>query len=180
MRRTPWTTYLWPGLPQLWSYGSWWGLALAIAAAAAFDGLLLATFGWSELVSQDWRIALWVLFASAWAVAAVWSAAQCRRQVAVWGHTPESDPFANALDHYLKGDYYQAEQILEGLLRRNARDLEARLMSATLLRRTGRRVEAARQLDQLARLEGAGKWKLEIEDERQRLAEAETSKTTAA
>ncbi len=115
-----------------------------------------------------------------WAAAVGWSIGQCRRQAAVWGQVPENDPFAAALDHYLKGDYYQTEQILEGLLRRNVRDLEARLMLATLLRRTGRRDEAARQLDLLGRLEGAGKWEMEIEDERERLAEAETSKTTAA
>ena len=180
MRRTPWTTYLWPGLPQLWSYGSWSGLALALGAAGMFDVLLLASFGWSELIDPNWRISLWAAFGVVWAAAVGWSIRQCGRQAAVWGPMPENDPFAAALDHYLKGDYYQTEQILERLLRRNVRDLEARLMLATLLRRTGRRDEAARQLDLLGRLEGAGKWELEIEDERERLAEAETSQTTAA
>jgi Flp pilus assembly protein TadD len=74
-----------------------------------------------------------------------------------------------ALDHYLKGDYYQAEQVLEGLLRQNIRDLEARLMLATLLRHAGRGDEARRQLETLARFEGAGKWELEIQAERQLL-----------
>ena len=83
---------------------------------------------------------------------------------------PDEDAFGEALDHYLKGDYYQAEQMLEGLLRRNVRDLDARLMLATLLRHTGRLDEATRQLDTLARFEGAGKWELEIEQERELLA----------
>jgi hypothetical protein len=180
MRRTPWTTYLWPGLPQLWSYGSWSGLALALGAAGLLDILVLVSFGWSELIGPNWRICLWAAFGVVWAAAAGWSIGQCRRQTAAWGQTPGSDPFAAARDHYLKGDYYQAEQILDNLLRRNARDLEARLMLATLLRRSGRRDDAARQLDSLERLEGARKWELEIEDERERLAEAETSQTTAA
>jgi hypothetical protein len=179
MRRTPWTTYLWPGLPQLWSYGSWSGLALAVGLAAIFDVLLLASFGWSELIGLNWRIWTWAAFGAVWAAAAVWSIGQCRRQI-VRSRTPKDDPFVAARDCCLQGDYYRAEQILDGLLRRNGRDLEARLMLATLLRRTGRRDEAARQLDLLGRLEGAGKWELEIEDERERLTETATSQTTAA
>ena len=142
---------------------------MALGAAGLLDLLLLASFGWSELIGPNWRISLWAAFGVVWAAAVGWSIGQCRRQAAAWGQTPENDPFAAAQDHYLKGDYYQTEQILEGLLRRNARDLEARLMLATLLRHADRRDEAARQLDLLGRLEGAGKWELEIEDERERL-----------
>ena len=80
----------------------------------------------------------------------------------------------------MKGDYYQAEHVLEGLLRRNLRDVDARLMLATLLRHTGRLDEAAGQLDTLARFEGAGKWELEMRRERELLAEAKTHKATAA
>jgi hypothetical protein len=180
VRRTPWTTYLWPGLPQLWSYGSWSGLALALVAAGAFDGLLLGTFGWSELIGQNWRIMCWAALGVVWAAAVGWSISQCRRQAAVRDGTPKNDSFAEATDHYLKGDYYQAEQILEGLLRRNDHDLEARLMLATVLRRTRRCDEAREQLDVLARLEGAGRWELEIQDEQERLTETEKSKATAA
>ena len=67
---------------------------------------------------------------------------------------------------YLKGDNYQAEQILEGLLRRNIRDLDARLMLATLLRRAKRIDEATQHLDMLVRFEGTEKWELEIQQER--------------
>ena len=93
---------------------------------------------------------------------------------------PQKDPFTEALDYYLKGDYYQAERMLELLLRRNLRDLDARLMLATLMRHTGRFEEAVRQLDTLARFEGAGKWDLEMRQERERLANAKTLKATAA
>ena len=80
----------------------------------------------------------------------------------------------------MKGDYYRAEHVLEGLLRRNLRDVDARLMLATLLRHTGRLDEAAGELDALARLEGAGKWELEMRREREFLTEAKTDKATAA
>ncbi len=203
MRRTPWTACLWPGLAQLWPHGSWRGLALAVGAAVVLDALLLASFGWSELIGQNLRNTAWVVFAAAWAVAVGWSIRQRRRQAALGGDATScsagvsparaadhrfaavpaaapQDAFVEALDHYLKGDYYQAEQLLGGLLGRNARDLEARLMLATLMRHTGRAAEAAGQLDALGRLEGAEKWQFEIEEERQLLAEAETRPATAA
>ena len=120
------------------------------------------------------------LFVVAWIAAIVWSRKQCRRQAVVCSLEPEEDSFGQAVDHYLKGDEYQAEQILEGLLRRNVRDLDARLMLATLLRRARRLDEATQQLDTLARFEGAGKWELEIQEERDLLAEARTQKASAA
>jgi hypothetical protein len=180
MRRSPWTTCLWPGLPQLWSHGSWLGLAVALGAAAAFNVLLLVSFGWSELIGHSYRNISWAAFAAVWVAAVVWSLRERRRQVGLGRAEEGQDAFADAIEHYLKGDYYQAERLLDGLLRRNARDLDARLMLATLMRRTGRREKAAEQLDVLERLEGAEKWQLEIERERQRLAEAAEQAATAA
>jgi hypothetical protein len=180
MRKMRWTTCLWPGLPQLWTHGSWSGLALALAAALVLDGLLLVSFGWSELVTPTVRNSLWAAFGVFWMVTVSWSARECRRRTAAATPDPRSDPFPEALDLYLKGDYYQAEHLLEELLRRNLRDVDARLMLATLMRHTGRHDEAAAQLDTLAQFEGAGKWELEIERERELLKEAKTLKAAAA
>lgn len=180
MRRMRWITCLWPGLPQLWKYGSWSGLAIAVGAAAGLDLLLLVSFGWSELVSPSLRNTLWVAFGGLWVAAASWSVKQCRHRAAAANPDIQQDAFAEALDYYLKGDYYQAERLLDGLLRRNLRDLDARLMLATLLRHTGRNDEAKQQLDTLARFEGAGKWQWEIERERELLAAARKRRATAA
>jgi tetratricopeptide (TPR) repeat protein len=176
----PWTTCLWPGLPQLWIYGSWTGLALALGTAAGFDLLVLASFGWSELIAPGLRSGVWVAFGVFWVAAAGWSMRQGRRRLAAEELNPRENGFTEALDHYLKGDYYQAEHVLEELLRRNLRDVDARLMLATLLRHTGRLDEATRELDTLVRLEGAGKWQWEIERERVLLAETKTESVTAA
>ena len=73
---------LWPGLPQLWSCGSWAGLALAVGAATGLDMLLLVSFGWSELIGPSLRTTLWVVFGVVWVVAAIWSASQCRGRAA--------------------------------------------------------------------------------------------------
>jgi hypothetical protein len=180
MRRMPWCFYLWPGLPQMWLYGTWSGLAVALGAAALLDVLLLVSFGWTELIGSGIRNIMWPTLAVAWIAAAIWSRKECRRQAVVASPEAEEDSFHQALDHYLKGDHYQTEQILEGLLRRNVRDLDARLMLATVLRRTKRLDEASEHLDMLACFEGAEKWEQEIQAERDLLAEAKTETASAA
>jgi hypothetical protein len=180
MRRMRSIMCLWPGLPQLWTYGSWSGLAVAIGAAIVLDVLLLVSFGWSELIGPSVRSTLWAALGVVWVVADAWSARQCRRRANAGDTDTKEEPFAEALDHYLKGDYYQAERVLEGLLRRNVRDVDARLMLATLLRHTGRLDEAKQQLDALAKFEGADKWHWEMRRERELLAEVKRRKAVAA
>ena len=179
MRRTRWVTYLWPGLPQLWVYGSWFGLAVAVSAALLLNVALLGTFGWSELVAADVRRVLWAVLAAVWIAWAILSAVSAGRQ----GTRQQTDAagvsFAAALDYYLKGNWFQAERELVGLLRKNARDLEARLTLATLLRRTGRLDEAEEQLESLAAFQGAEKWELEIRRERELMAAVETAAEVA-
>lgn len=171
MRRMPWTMYLWPGLPQVWSFGKWGFWALAVALAAAFNALLAASFGWSELLGPKLRTILWVGFAALWTAAWLWSLQNFRRRAALNARLP-SDEFALAIGHYLKGDYYQAEELFRKLLDKNERDLDVRLMLATLLRRGKRWAEAAKELDNLAKLEGSEKWELEIARERKLVADA--------
>jgi hypothetical protein len=171
---------MWPGLPQLWAYGSWAGLFLALATAILLDILILASFGWTELINPNLRITCWGAFGVYWIFASGWSARTLRRRAEVEKIDLPEDAFTEALDYYLKGDYYQTEHVLEGLLQRNLRDADARLMLATLMRRTGRLDEAAGQLDTLSRFEGAEKWGLEIRQERERLTEAKEQKATAA
>jgi len=155
-------------------------LAIAVGAAIVLNLLLLVSFGWTELIGRDLRTTLWVGLGVVWVGAAVWSVNWSRKRAGDRNPNPQQDAFDQALDHYLKGDYFQTEQILEGLLRRNIRDVDARLMLATLLRRTRRFDDAARQLDTLARFEDAGKWELEIRQERALLRKAKTQSEAAA
>ncbi len=163
-------TGVWPGLPQLWCFGSWPGLGVALLAAAVLDVLLTITFGWSELIQQTSRSALWAVFGFAWVVASAWSVKTCRRRLASCEVDPQRDDFPQAVQYYLKGDYYQAEGALHRLIKTNGADADSRLMLATLLRHAGRFDEAVGQLDALALVDGAEKWRFEISRERQRLA----------
>jgi hypothetical protein len=176
MRRMRWAIYAWPGLPHLWTRGSWSALAVAVAVGALLNLALLATFVWTELLAEGLRKSLWLGLLIGWPAAALFSAAWLRRQV---GRERPDAPgetggatLEEAQGHYLKGNWFEAERVLGILLRRNTRDLEARLLLATMYRHTRRFDEAARQLDSLGRCEGAEKWEWEICRERELLAEA--------
>jgi hypothetical protein len=172
MRRTRWAAYLWPGLPQLWRRGSWSALGLAVAAAALLNVALLGSFGWSELFAPGVLRAFWLSLGVAWvASAAVAMVGSYREGLAGNGETAD-DGFGKALERYLKGDWFQAERLLVGLLADRAGDVDARLMLAALLRHTGRLEEAAAHLDLLTRFEGAGKWEWEVRRERELLSQA--------
>jgi len=175
MGRMRWAAYLWPGLPQLWRYGNAAGLILALGLAVLVDVAVLATFGWTELLSPTVRSSLWIGTGILWLISVVYAAN--------WDGNPQKgslpaagiDHFGEALSYYLKGNWFEAERVLATLLELRPRDLDARLLLATLLRHTGRSGEAAEQLDRIEGQDGAWKWDLEIRRERQWLAQASTS-----
>ena len=116
--------------------------------------------------------ALWIGFGAAWLAGAVVTAGagQSGRE---GGHPgSEADNFPEAVDYYLKGNWFEAQQALMQRLGEDPRDADARLMLATLCRHTGRLDEAQQQLDLLARLEESAKWGMEIRRERQLLRDA--------
>ncbi len=171
MGRRPWSTYLWPGLPQICGIGSWAGLALAVGFAVLVDLALISTLWWSELFAGGVRSAVWVAVGVVWGTSALISYRSDRRSASSPRDPPAASAFAEAVDQYLKGNWFQSERVLLGLLGENPRDLDAGLMLATLLRRTGRAGEAKRQLDRLERWAGSEKWELEIRRERELLHE---------
>ena len=182
MGRTPWAAYLWPGLPQLWLRGSWSALAVAVGAAGLVNLALASSLVWSELLPELVRIGAWVAVAALWAGSAAFSRWAQRRTTTRQETSRTDDAYLEATEHYLKGNWFEAECHLRELLRRDARDLEAGLMLATLLRHTARLGEAAQQLDRLQRLDGWERWAMEIGRERAYLEaapEAEGSGQTA-
>jgi hypothetical protein len=174
MCRMRWMVYLWPGFPQLSGGGSWRALGVAALAAAGLNLALLATLVWEEFLGQGLRSGLWMTVGLLWVASAVASFGRTGRPAAGGYANRTEDGFPSALDYYLKGNWFEAERVLGGLLRQNTRDVEARLMLATLLRHTGRRDEAAVQLDLLGQLDGTERWQWEICRERELLAESDS------
>jgi hypothetical protein len=170
MRRKPWPTYLWPGLPQLARDGNWTALAFAVVATVVLNAVIAGTWLWTDIYPPALRIILWIFLGVAWCGGiGYWAAADRRR--ASTGAT-DGRTFEEALEEYLKGNWSEAERKLTLLLRRAEHDLEARLLMATLLRHTRRFDEATHQLNLLVRLDGAHRWALEIHREGELLAEA--------
>lgn len=169
--RTPKLACLWPGLPQLWLRGAWSGLALAIGFTALVNLLLVASLLWTDwldsgLLLAGWGAAVTLWLASAW-VSLGRNGTGSRGVV----RPTENDLFQEAQTNYLAGNWFEAETCLNRQLQHNARDVDARLMLATMKRHTGQWDEALRQLEQLERFEDAEKWQQEIERERSLVAQ---------
>jgi Flp pilus assembly protein TadD len=149
-------------------------MALALGFAVLLDVLLAATFVWTAWLAPAVQTAGWLTLAAIW-ISAAWAAARTGddHRTAPAEHAGE-DLFQTAQTQYLQGNWFEAERTLERLLSADARDVEARLMLATLLRHTGRLDEAREHVKKLRRLEGAERWQQELDDESRRLAAAES------
>lgn len=184
MPKIHWIAYLWPGLCRLWDRGSWAGLAVAVGFTVLANSLLLATLVYRDWMATDVQLAGYAMLAVIWLLA-WWESRWDRRREALESSAdspPENLPvdkrsakraqqreewFCEAQQCYLRGDWVAAEQKLLQLLKQDAKDVESRLMLATLWRHQRRDEEALRQLDQLERLEAASEWKYEIAVERE-------------
>jgi hypothetical protein len=175
MRMLRYATYLWPGLPQLWFEGAWSGLALAFGFGLLVNFLLVASLVWVELIAPTVLGLAWLAMGVIWAGSGIFVAWTGGLRDSSAAAQARDDLFRSALGEYLKGAWFEAESLLGQLVAQDSRDVDARLMLASLLRHTGRPLEARRQLDELERLEKAQKWHVEIERERQLL---KTTKAT--
>ena len=171
-------TCAWPGLTRVWRQGDWASLRTAVIFTLLLNLAIAGTFIW------PWRFPT-VLVNMLWvAVALMWTVCFAH----TWRHFPEfvkekvtieQDLFLCAQTEYLRGDWYAAEAALERLLRVTPQDVDARLLLATVYRRTGRFELARKQLRRLART-GAAKWGLEIRRELELLDRQTPSTDTAA
>jgi predicted Zn-dependent protease len=142
--------------------------------------MMLTTFVWPEWIPAGFRTAGWVVLLGGWSWAVLVSS---RRMPYLMGqrHRDGTEAlFREAQTEYLKGNWYQAQSLLEQVLRQNASDVDAGLMLVSLNRHVRRVAEANEQLTRLRRLDLAGKWSLEIERESVLLERLETDTAPAA
>lgn len=166
MRSRRLLTCVWPGLAELWQQGSWSGLALAISFAVLLNGALAASLVWTDCLSDDVRFAAWAAVGSFWLLGAL----SAWRQTRIDRHGSTRDLFSRAVNEYLQGNLVAAETSLEAVLRKDRRDVDARLMLVTLYRRTRRVKEARQMLQRLQSFREASKWEAEIKQEIERLS----------
>ena len=143
-------------------------MALAAAFTLLVNLLLLGTLVWTEWLLPSVLWGGWLIVAALW-IGSAWVAYLDQRAPDP-DESSEPDWFCDAQTYYLQGNWYETETLLGLCLKRNSRDLEARLLLASLKRRTGRLGEASEQLDQLERQEASARWAVEIREERKLMA----------
>jgi hypothetical protein len=185
MRLLSWTICLWPGLASLWLRGRWQGLAVALAFAGLLNFALISTFVWPRLVSP--AVPAWATGAAAWVlVLGFWIAGihAAGKQLARRAQTAPADDqefdawLWEAQTEYLKGHWIEAETLVSRQLARRADDAPARLLLASVFRRTQRLAEARQTLNHLKQSPAATNWLWEIEAELAQLAELEAAPRT--
>ncbi|HEX3869144.1 MAG TPA: hypothetical protein VHV77_01780, partial [Pirellulales bacterium] len=136
----------WPGLPQVWRRGSLRALAVACLFGAFLNALVLGSFVWDEVASPRVLHVAWSVAIGFWVAAALFSAQKWPSVLEAPPPVSRQDLFPEALGQYLQGNWFGAEALCRRVLRLQDRDAEARLMLATVLRRTGRKVDALQEL----------------------------------
>lgn len=174
MHVTSWLLCLWPGLARSWTKGDWSSLALAITFAAMLNLALVTSFKWPEMLGDGFATMIWPILAAVWIVSAMIShqelyTRQKRPQTAADLSPVPDTLFIQAQREYLRGNWADAESMLRRRLQFRVRDVESRLLLATLLRHRQRYVDASVELDTLARFDESEAWKFELERERQLL-----------
>jgi predicted Zn-dependent protease len=145
-------------------------LGLSLGFAVLVNFAIVASLVWTELVPAGVRDGVWLVVFALWFGTALAAWRQDVKGLPIAEAADRDKSFSDAIEHYLRGNWFETECILTGLLRRDPRDVDAGLMRATLYRHTGRIDEAVQELDRLERIDEAAKWALEIARERQWLA----------
>ncbi|MCH2180662.1 MAG: hypothetical protein MK108_01530 [Mariniblastus sp.] len=84
--------------------------------------------------------------------------------------------FNRAQGEYLKGNWLEVERILKGRLKHSDRDVESRLLLATLYRHTRRPELARAELESLKRFDESVHWDFEIRNEFERIGQLESER----
>ena len=161
-----------PGYHGLIRYGRWTFLFVALMFALILDAFIVLNFYWTAFLTPGQRNGFLVALAVAWLVLSLIAGARRRAIETEQTADVAENKFPEATAQYLRGNWYEAEHLLLGLLAKNPRDIEALLMQATLYRHTKRYAEAVAVLDKLQLLEDSGRWFLEIETERRLITAA--------
>jgi hypothetical protein len=167
-------TVAWPGLARLWLRGDWAGLGTAMLFAAVVNGAIVTTCLWPALVGLEgpsvvFSAAVWMTVLCFWG-ASCWSSWRALPRLQPGGDARGDDAlFLKAQTEYLRGHWYDAEQLLQRMLQEAPRDAEAHLLLATLYRHTERWEEARQRLRVVERLQGGSRWLFEVAEEERRL-----------
>jgi hypothetical protein len=141
-------------------------LFVALAFGGALNLLLASTFIYPHWLPWPTSGLAWGALGGFWFVSTVWARRTFPELSYSFQVADDRGLFLQAQGEYLQSHWFEAERALNQLLRQSRRDVDARLMLATVYRHTGRYDEALAQLGLIEQFEGAEKWHSEIATER--------------
>ncbi len=167
MRQPNFWKCCWPGLLSLWQKGDVRGLLGAVAFSVLLNLAMLSTMVWPQLLGSKIPQGLCLVVAAIWIGSTWYQVRSVRLSETTSRETADNDDalFIQAQTEYLKGNWEEAEWLLRQRLATSHRDIEARLMLATLYRHQGHRQLAQEQLQILKRFDQAADWVAEIDCE---------------
>ena len=161
-KRIPWTTYLWPGLPQLTQRGTWTALFWALATAFLADGVIITRFIWPETFDVLWNNVILGGFIGVYLIGCLASyQVEKSRQIYNDAHSG-ADLFPDAQKRYLEGKYFEAEQALNKQIQFHPEDVPARMLLMDLYIVNRRLDDALKQLQRILDLPDIQSWKWEL------------------
>ena len=166
MRASPIVMCCWPGLPRLWLCGDWFSLLVALAFGGVLNLLLVSACVRPAWLPWPANGLAWLSVGGFWFVSAVRAHRNCPELCQTLRVADDRGLFLKAQGEYLQSHWFEAESVLNQLLRQSRRDIEARLMLATVYRHTRRYDEAIAELGVIEQFDGAEKWHSEIAAER--------------
>ncbi len=166
----------WPGLPGLWYRGYLSSLLVAVGFSVLLNLALVSSFLWPWSLGESFPFFAWPIIFLVWSISALVTYKGLPDLMSVGKKTPQDQStqcdtlFIQAQREYLGGHWEEAEFLLRRCLDVSPRDIESRLLLATLLRHSRRLGNAASELDQLLKYDESESWLFEIQRE-QRLIE---------
>ena len=161
----------WPGLPGLWFRGQWASLLVAIGFSVLLNLTLVSSFLWREPLGETFPLVAWPVILLVWMLSAFVAYRRLPDLMAV----PTSEKVANELDpdtlfiqaqsEYLRGHWEEATGLLVRQIQRNPRDVEARLLLATLFRHSREFERAKVELANAQKFDESIEWRMEIDRE---------------
>lgn len=175
MRLSPRLLSCWPGLPRLWICGDGWSLVGAVVFGVVLNLLLVSGWLRPQWIPPAAVLMAWMAVLGFWVVSVIQCWRQWEERFPSLGSVADRGLFLRAQSEYLQGHWFEAEAACQQMLQQSQRDVEARLLLATLYRHTNRHDAAVMELERIEQIDGGEKWRSEISAERrliQRKAEA--------
>ena len=163
--------FLWPGSTGALQYGLWRHLAIALFYGLICQTAFFLSFYWTEFLSPFAKFCVWSAVFTSWLFLSAIASASLKNYRKMRNTDAAGEAFLEAQTHYLRGNWFETECCLKNLLKKNAYDVEALLLLATLFRHLKRFSEAQKTLADLEKIDASWRWREEIELEKKAIVE---------